>query len=171
MSSSKVKIPVRCILELLDLMERKHSYSSLPVLRSYTTNMNKCGVSVPFSIIATALSLVTYLSMTPRAQWMGALWPGGEHSNQEANSQYSFDLQWLSDPWKQKAPYCLQSHGSFYSSLLRAEFLWSLMKFFFWCHIIRYIIGFVCFLTLRLYLLSMWTRYTEVPFIMKLCPS
>lgn len=64
MSSSKVKIPVRCILELLDLMERKHSY---------TTNMNKCGVSVPFSIIATALSLVTYLSVTPRAQWMGAL--------------------------------------------------------------------------------------------------
>lgn len=73
MSSSKVKIPVRCILELLDLMERKHSYSSLPVLRSYTTNVNKCGVSVPFSIIATALSLVTYLSVTPRAQWMGAL--------------------------------------------------------------------------------------------------
>lgn len=73
MSSSKVKIPVRCILELLDLMERKHSYSSLPVLRSYTTNMNKCGVSVPFSIIATALSLVTYLSVTPRAQWMAPL--------------------------------------------------------------------------------------------------
>lgn len=73
MSSSKVKIPVRCILELLDLMERKQSYSSLPVLRSYTTNMNKCGVSVPFSIIATALSLVTYLSVTPRAPWMGAL--------------------------------------------------------------------------------------------------
>lgn len=73
MSSSKVKIPVRCILELLDLMERKHSYSSLPVLRSYTTNMNKCGVSVPFPIIAIALSPVTHLSVTPRAPRMGTL--------------------------------------------------------------------------------------------------